>query len=649
MDYELEHSRIEQKNRELHKQGSTGDEEELHSLEKETFNVASDFSTSSIEKIKAAVKVEKVKTPLSIILLRWFAAISVSAALTVIGYFVYQYLDPSGRPSESNVLINIETPVGANPGEAIELTVKVENKNNIALDTADIVLQLPAGSYENLNGMIIPSKEKRVSLGLINAGETAEYKASAYILGGEQQLKDIKALLSYRFININSVFTKSAVSQVRVLASPVTVLVDTLKRTTAGRDVKTTINIKSNTEVPLKNILVSVEYPKGFVFSSAEPRPVIGNGLWVIDSLLRSDNYTFVIDGMFSSEGSVERILRTRVGVSDIDKSNEINSEYQEVLTPIALEAPFVDIKTTYNGKSPDAVTARYGVRMSGEITITNNTDVPISHAVVEVSIGGTGLDEKSVEASRGGIYRAQTNTITWDERSEDNLTLLRPRSSAVVTFSFVPDAGRNNGQYASNPEISTNVSVKAERENEIGVTGEVRTLSASIVKVATQAEFASRLLFYSGPIKNLGEMPPRLDKDTQLTVIWNVRNTSNSLDGAEVRAKLPPSVTWSGVIYPNKELVRYDSSSHEVIWVVGNVPAGSGVGSVPPKEVAFQIVLTPGKQDVNKFPTVIEDQLFRARDTFTGKPIEINFADLNTTLPSDSQADRNIGKVLEK
>lgn len=651
MDYELEHSRLEQRNRDLHKQGAHSEEEQIHPLQKEQFNVAGDFG-ATIEKPYTPKTGEPVPikppVPKSMRFLHWFAAIAISSAIAAIGYFGYQFLDPSGKPSPENIIFTMDTPVGANPGEPIDITVKIANKNNVALDTADIVLQLPAGSYEVKDGVVSPVKETHTSLGIITAGETGEYKVRAYILGDEQQLKDIKALLSYKFINMGGIFTKNVERQVRMLVSPVVVEVDTLKRATAGREVKATISVRSNTEVPLRDVLMSVEYPQGFVFQSAEPRPNMGNGFWIIPQLEKSESASFVIEGMFTSEGAAERVLHTRVGVADVTTPNEISSQYQEVLTPISLEAPFVDITTLFNEKVPGEVTARYGVRMPGSVTVRNNTTSPIVHAIIEVTISGTGLNEGTVEASKGGIYRAQTGTIVWDERNDARLAKIEPGSSVGFAFSFVPDAGRTNGQYAANPEIRTNVAVRAERENEAGVVGEVRTLSASVVKIATQAEFATRALFYTGPIKNIGEMPPKVDKDTQMTIVWNVRNTSNSLEGAEVRAVLPPYVRWGKAIFPKKETVRFDDVSHEVVWSIGTVPAGTGVGSVAPKEVAFQVVITPTKNQVGNYPLLIDKQIFRATDSYTSKPIEIRGSSVNTSLPSDSQAERGIGKVVE-
>jgi hypothetical protein len=189
-------------------------------------------------------------------------------------------------------------------------------------------------------------------------------------------------------------------------------------------------------------------------------------------------------------------------------------------------------------------------------------------------------------------------------------------------------------------------VRVRAVRENVADATNEVRSLSTSVVKVATQAEFATRALHYTGIFKNGGPMPPQVDKETQFTIVWSVRNASNALEGAQVTAVLPPHAVWAGLVSPPAEDLHYDDITHIITWRIGAVPAGAGVGSVPPREVSYQVILVPTKNQINSYPSLIEQQKMTATDTFTAQSVEIPMQDLNTTLPSDPQAPDRIGTV---
>lgn len=649
MENELEHSRIEQQNRELHKLGATSKEEFLHPLQKERYEVSGEFAGAAITPPvqPAPPAAPKPPLPLSMKFLRAFAIVAITSAIGAIGYFAYQFLDPSGRPSQENIILALDMPVGANPGEPVDITVHVTNKNNVALDAADVLLQFPAGTYMQKEEGIVPVHELKTSLGMITAGQTADYAIKAYILGEEQQLKEVKSSLSFRFINLNPTFTKIESRSIRMLASPVTLSVDTLKKATSGQNITATLLVRSNTEVPLKDVLVSMDYPLGFVYQDAVPRPLIGNGLWNIPELSQSDAVTITINGVVTSEGALERVLRARIGAADAVTPHEISAQYQEVLTTIALETPFVATSMLFNDKTADKVVAHYGVRMTANVMVRNTSNTPISHAVVEVSITGSGLDPSTIDVGKNGIYRAQTNTITWDERNESRLARLEPNDFASLSFSFVPNAERQNGQFVSNPQITASVRVRAVRENVADATNEVRSLSTSVVKVATQAEFAARSLHYTGAFKNGGPMPPQVDKETQFTIVWSVRNASNALDNAQVTALLPPHALWSGVVSPASEDLHYDDITHIVTWRIGGVPAGAGVGSVPPREVSYQVILVPTKNQVNSYPSLIEQQKLTATDTFTGQGVDIEPQDLSTTLPSDPQAADRIGTVV--
>ncbi len=650
MDNDLEHSRIEKLNRDLHKQGASTNEEQLHMLPKDNTQVPHDFQ-APIYHVPENVPHEDTPVreaiPRSMLFLRWFTVVAIASALGAIGYFAYQFLDPSGRPSPENISFTLSSPIAANPAAPIDFSIRIANKNNVALENVDVVLQLPSGAYEEKEGKIQPISEIKRSLGMITAGEIKEDVVRVFLLGDEQQVKGVQAKLSYKFITMGSVFTKTAKRDVRMLVSPLVANVETVKRVTAGTPTSLKVTVKSNTEVPLQNVLLQMDYPQGFAFTSAEPRAISNNALWVIPLLESGDEFVLEVRGQFLSEGATERVFHVSVGVADNNNSSKIGSVYAKALTPIIMESPFVRVRTLYGGKNPEDVIARYGMRMKGVLEVTNNTHVAIVNTSIELQISGTGLDEKTVDAGNGGMYRMQNNSITWDSRGNPSLAKMAPGATVKLEFSFIPDAGRVNGQYAANPEIVSSVRVTSSREGESGVVGVIDALSRSVVKIATQAEFAARALHFTGPIDNSGPIPPVVDQDTQLTILWTIRNTSNTIEQGTVRATLPAFVSWNNVVSPEKEKVSYDKVNNEVVWDIGAIPAGSGVGSVPPKEVAFQITLTPSVAQKGQTPNIIENQIFRGRDTFTGKDIEVKQPNLSSRLQYDPKAPVRSGEVV--
>ena len=133
---------------------------------------------------------------------------------------------------------------------------------------------------------------------------------------------------------------------------------------------------------------------------------------------------------------------------------------------------------------------------------------------------------------------------------------------------------------------------------------------------------------------------------ESTYTVIWNIVNTSNDLTNGEVRGTLPPYVAWAGAVAPNKESVMFDRTTNQVVWRVGDIPAGVGVGK-PPREVAFQIILTPSITQTATIPRLMTDTVFTATDVFTGETISVSRTDLTTRLSTDPKAGPDDYKVV--
>ncbi|OGZ07551.1 MAG: hypothetical protein A3C13_04880 [Candidatus Lloydbacteria bacterium RIFCSPHIGHO2_02_FULL_50_11] len=165
-------------------------------------------------------------------------------------------------------------------------------------------------------------------------------------------------------------------------------------------------------------------------------------------------------------------------------------------------------------------------------------------------------------------------------------------------------------------------------------------------VRVSSQVQFASRAVYYVGPFVNSGPIPPRVEQETTYTVIWSIVNTSNSINNTEVRAVLPIYVEWYGSVSPGTENLTYNQNTNEVVWTAGNIPAGTGIDK-PPREVAFQVVLTPSLSQLRSAPALVTQIRLSATDAFTGVLLEQNKSDITTDLSTDPKALRDTDLVV--
>ena len=106
--------------------------------------------------------------------------------------------------------------------------------------------------------------------------------------------------------------------------------------------------------------------------------------------------------------------------------------------------------------------------------------------------------------------------------------------------------------------------------------------------------------MHYSGALKNSGEVPPKVGKETTYTIVWSLANNANDLADAKITASLPPYASKENLISPEGEDLRFDEKNATLVWNVGEVPAGTGM-IMPAKEISFQVSFSPSLAQVGR------------------------------------------------
>jgi len=104
--------------------------------------------------------------------------------------------------------------------------------------------------------------------------------------------------------------------------------------------------------------------------------------------------------------------------------------------------------------------------------------------------------------------------------------------------------------------------------------------------------------------------------------------------------------VKWARQVSPLNENVIYNPNTNEVIWSAGDIPAGVGI-SRPPKEVAFQVILSPSLSQVEQEPRLVTNIYFTAVDTFTNEQLREEKGSVSTNLPTDPKATGEMATVI--
>ncbi len=642
MDTEYESSRIERLKRGLY--SPTGDglsSGHLQELSPSDIEVANNWNDTEIVSSREKIP----RKPISVFLVKIFVILAVVSVIGSGGYLLYQYFDPLGKPSDKNIQIVFDMPVGATPGIPVDIVVRVANQNRIALEYANFSLVLPSGTRSG-NDLNKDVREEKKVFGSIAPGEVMEYRTKEIFLGEENTDKEITATLEYRFEGINSIFTKNESRPIHILASPINLTVDTLKEVNAGQQFELAVSGISNTVMPLRDVFVTVEYPASFNFQDADPKPTFGNNVWRVGALDPAGKFAIKIHGVLSGEDTEEKVFHTTVGVGSDKTERSIDTAYSKILSSVTLKRPFIGINLTINGKPAGDAVGQFGQRIDGKVVWVNNLPTRILNAQIEIRLRGVALDRSTISAGGGGFYRSSDDTIFWDERGNPALSLLETGQSGTVNFAFLPLPSVSGNQLLTNPTVTAEVTVRGQRISESGVPEEIKTVMTQNVRISSQAQFATRAVYYVGPFVNSGPIPPQVEKETTYTIIWSIMNTSNAITGAEVRGVLPPYVKWAGSVSPAKENILYNRSTNEVIWSPGDIPAGTGIGK-PPREVAFQVVLTPSLSQIKKTISLLANIRFRAVDSFTNVEFTDSKSDISTNLSTDPKASDASGTVV--
>ncbi len=154
-------------------------------------------------------------------------------------------------------------------------------------------------------------------------------------------------------------------------------------------------------------------------------------------------------------------------------------------------------------------------------------------------------------------------------------------------------------------------------------------------VRLNSKLVLETRGLYTSDSIANSGPIPPVVGKETTYTIYWTAINVLNDVMDANITAVLPTNVSMTGKINPDNSNLVYNERNNTLTWNIGDISAGTGINSAP-KEVAFQIKLTPLPGQVSNEAQLIGPTKFSAKDLFTGQSLETNGKEKTTYLTED-------------
>ncbi|MEK7610414.1 MAG: hypothetical protein AAB468_01560 [Patescibacteria group bacterium] len=543
--------------------------------------------------------------------------------------------------SAANIDLKIEGPQAISAGEEVDWAVSVTNRNQSPLTSVELVVIFPPGTHASAAGRpeLLRSSLK---LGDLKPGETLTRSVKAIIFGEQDAVREVTFSLEYRIAGSGAIFDKRQIESVKIGSAPVAIIVDLPSEENSNREFVIKAEVVSRAAAPINDLVLIVDYPPGFVFRSASPAPTIGDHVWRLGDLPAAGRFPLTVLGAVAGQDDEEKTFRFDVG-SAAPTAREVDILYSSVLKTLAIRRPEVGLELTINGQTNEVVPLAGGEIVRTDVSWLNNLSEEIRDASLEIVLRGAALDRGSVSAG-GGFYDSAASTITWRSRDGLGLEVVPPAVAGQASFSFATSFARLNAN--TSPELEIEVifrgrHIVAERDDE-----PVEIHLSRRVRINSFFQFSGKSLYQSSYFTAAGPLPPRVDQETFYTIVWSVVNWPSEVGEATLRATLPPYVKWLDKVAPAGETVTYDSTTGEVAWQLGVVPAGRG-SSAPAREAAFQVAMRPSATQVGQTPALVSTATLSGRDSFTGERLEHRRAQLTIELPGDSSVSGGHERVV--
>ena len=572
-------------------------------------------------------------------LIRWLVYASAAFFVGAAGFFAYYFFLGGGSTpvSPGNIDISVSGPLQVASGSPTELQVAVVNRNRAGLELADLVIKYPDGTRSPVD-LSTNLKEQRISLGNIEAGGRRQGTVSAVFAGVEGDRGEIMIDLEYRLDGSSSIFVATTKYQIVFASSPLSISIEGNNETVSGQPIEFKVNIASNSESAVKDVLLNVNTPFGFSISYSDPpaQKVSGGSFWALGDIAPGSKKVITIRGVVSGESGDERVFRFTAGTRADPKATTVTTALADYAHHVTVSRPFLGLAISVNKDSVggSAVVAP-GETVNVTVAWENNLSTEVTDAVIVARLDGVEIDGASVHSS-DGFYRSTDRVILWDKTTTHGaLSRLASGAKGTLSFSFQVPA---NDVLADvrNPSLSLSVHAAGKRISENGVPETLQSTANQNIRLASDLQLIAQGLYYSNPFGSSGPMPPKSNTETTYALVFSLTNTTNTIKDGVVTATLPPYVRWVGVYSPSTENITFNQNDSTMTWKVGDVAAGVGVNGALPKQAAIQIGFTPSTSQIGQQPVLIRDVILRGKDEATGVSVTRTADDVTTNINGD-------------
>lgn len=505
--------------------------------------------------------------------------------------------------------------------EEIEYLVKYKNNGNIALEEPKLIFQYPE------NSLTINEESQRAVKELedIYPGEEKTISFKARLIGKENEAQQAGVLLRYRPKNLKAFYESETTFTTKIKSVPLTFEIDLPSRSESGKETQFFLNYFSNSDWPLSNLMIKIEYPFGFEFISSRPQ-ALEKTEWDLPLLNKAEGGRIEIKGKLLGEVREQKIFRATLGLWQEGEFILL----KEITKGTEILKPALSIFQQINGATQ--YLASPGDVLHYEIFFRNVGGEPFRDLFLVAKLEGRAFDFDTVR-TEFGQFNKEGHFIIWDWREIPKLRFLQEGEEGKVEFWInLKKSWEAASLQDKNFSLKNQIILSQARE-------EFVTKINSALEISQKAYFTDEVFGNSGPI------PPRVGEATTYTILWQAKNYYNDVKNVTVKAVLPGYARLTGKIFPEDAALTFDSQSREIVWSLGDLTSGAGIRG-PAPNIAFQIALTPGETYRGQTPVIIGEAKISGEDSWTETILRSASPAKNTTVPDDPTIGEGRGRV---
>ncbi len=558
--------------------------------------------------------------------------------LLVLIVFIIFYLG-RGSFSESSVQLKIDGPSEITGGDLITYKITFGNNNQVPLSDVRLNILYPQDSIVVKDGNIVDLTAENFDIGSVGKKETGERELSAYIVGDNGNIKNIKATLTYKAGNLSSVFQKevSLATTITNLSVPITLVA--APTAISGQSADYLIDYRNQSNQDLENLRFIVKYPQGFSPIKLSPDSSARSSsqlTWDVPQLKQGDGARITIQGILTGSERESKTISVILQKKITTPTGDVYVDFEKSEATSVISTPPLAINMNIND-SNDYV-AHLGDTLRYKINFQNNNNEDISGLSLSVHLDGNMYDLSTVKSD--GFFDSRLNTITWNASNVPALNILQANQSGIVNFEVHLKNSFSGGLGAGDSFVKASAHLET---SNVPASLNLDKLSADnelVTRISTAPTFGQKIFVNDPVFGSNGPFPPKVNQKTAFTIYWNIVNPSNDISQTKVTATLAPGVNWENRVRVSGTQVQpsYDSRTNTLTWDLGTLPLGIGV-SFPAYEAFYQISITPSVNQVDQQVPLLKNVHFDGVDSFTKEKISRTIPDTGTNNISDNNS----------